>query len=162
MKLVQSSSRSISRQRFEQQGAFLHEWTEEGISLFPTCLACGGAIDGYYSRWNPETGEITPDVFYFNWLGDRLSQTGEMLVPIRDETRPVSNDDGMFPPNNVVTYLPDGDPASASQVYFNPDMLNLPNPYWVDDGNAYLLHVWGQPTATLVHRDGYQPNSRTT
>ncbi len=139
---------------FDNQGAFLHDWTEDGISLFPTCLACGGPIDGYFSRWQPATGAITSDAFYFNWLGDRLDTRGELLVPMRDESRPVSNDDGMIPPSNVIEYLSDGDPNSGVQVYFDPDMLNLPHPYWVQGGAAYLLHNWAQPTATLIQRDG--------
>jgi hypothetical protein len=141
-------------QTFQNQGVFMHDWTAAGITLFPTCLACGGAVEGYYSRWNPETGTITPDVLYFNWLGDYLDGTNNYVIPVRDESRPVSHDDGMFPPANTLEYVADGNPASGTVVYFDPDRLDLPYPRWVQGGAAYLLHNWGEPTALLVGRDG--------
>ena len=88
-----------------------------------------------------------------SWARD-LRSTGEYLVPRRDESRPVSNDDGMIPPANVLDYLPEGDPQQHTEVYFDPANLNLEHPYWVIDGQAYLLHNWADPAATLVFRDG--------
>jgi hypothetical protein len=41
---------------YQDQGVFMLDWTEAGIALAPTCLACGGRISGFYERWNPETG----------------------------------------------------------------------------------------------------------
>lgn len=141
---------------FGNPGAFLETWTTDGILLFPTCLACGGPVEGYYARWNPETGEIDRQARYVNFLGDRLEGTGEYLIPERDESRPVSNGDGMFPPANVIAYLPDSNPEQATQVYFDPQNLDLARPNWVADGQAYLLHNWGQPTAVLIFRDGHE------
>lgn len=139
---------------FNDQGAWFMGWDEAGIKLFPTCLACGGVPEGFLSRWDPVTGEIERNVEYVNFFGTGLRATGEYLIPRRDESLPVSNDDGMFPPPNVLDYLPSGDPDDSTLVYFDPEMTNLPFPYWVADGAAYLLHDWNMPSATLVFRDG--------
>jgi hypothetical protein len=62
----------------------------------------------------------------------------------------------MFPAANVIRYLPDGDPEAPVIVYHDPANLDLAHPYWVADGRAYLLHNWGDTSATLVFRSGYE------
>jgi hypothetical protein len=139
---------------FGDQGAYFGDWTEDGIALLPTCLACEGPTSGYYARWNPATGEIAPAVDFVDFRGDELSGTGEYLVRGRDESRPLRDDD-TIPPSNVLEYLPAGDPEESTIVYFDPENLYLQRPVWVIDGQAYLLPVYSAP-AQLVFRDGTQ------
>jgi hypothetical protein len=141
---------------YQDQGVLMLDWTPEGITLAPTCLACGGRISGFYDRWNPVTGDLTRNVQYFNFLGDFLPGTGEIVIQAQDPNLPVVEQNGMFPPANVIHYLPDGDPEAPVIVYHDPANLDLAYPQWVADGSAYLLHNWGDTSATLIFRDGHE------
>lgn len=140
--------------QFGDLGLFFKGWTEAGIEGALTCLACGGALDGYTLIWDPQTGTVTRDAHYFNHAGSRLGNTGEYVIPARDESLPVSAADGMIPPQNVIRYLPDGRPQNATLLYHDPANLTIGGVAWVLDGEAYLLTSWENTDAVLVYRDG--------
>ena len=147
-------AQSISLQEtFNDIGLLFRGWTEAGIEGSVTCLACGGVLEGYTVRWNPETGETTEQVSYFNLLGSKLDATGEYIIPARDESLPTSNMDGMMLPQNIVQYLPEGDPEQAAMIFHDPMHLTIGGVQWVLDGQAYLITEWVDG-GLLVFRDG--------
>lgn len=138
---------------FNDIGLIFAGWTEAGIEGSTTCLACGGVLEGYTVRWNPETDEITEEVAYFNHLGSKLERTGEYIIPARDEALPTSSMEGMMLPQNIVQYLPEGDPAQMEVIFHDPMHLTIGNVEWVLDGQAYLITEW-ENSGLLVFRDG--------
>ena len=138
---------------FGDMGLLFDGWDADGVKVATTCLACGGRLDGWMSNWDPVTGAITPDVQYFNLMGDKLEATGEYVIPVRNEDLPASNENGMFPPSNAVEYLPDASQQTSALIYHDPVHIEIGNVNWVMDGQAYLITEW-YGTAVVVQRDG--------
>ena len=138
---------------FGDMGLLFGGWDAEGVKVASTCLACGGRVDDWMSNWDPVTGTITPDVQYFNLMGDKLEATGEYVIPVRNEDLPASNEDGMFPPSNAVEYLPDASQQTSALIYHDPAHIVIGSVDWVLGGQAYLVTEW-YGTAVVVQRDG--------
>lgn len=138
-------------------GAVFGEWNDSGILLAPDCVACGGARSGLFFTMNPESGQTVRSDIFFTRMGDILSN-GEIVASSRDESRPTAEADALFPPNNVIIYSSGGAPNPDDIIYFDPEWLNLPQPKWGIDGNAYLLYDSMNGEAVAVFRDGTEVN----
>lgn len=129
--------------------ALLRGWGDDGIDYVPLCYGCDQPIAGSVSRWNPETGEVTRGVGYFNAEQDVLALTGETILPFRrlDYPLPVQPDTESV--DNVLTFGDDG-----RVIFYNPRSLQINNAHWVADGWDVLVeHPDG---AMLIDRAGAQ------
>lgn len=127
--------------------AYLRGWSDAGIDYLPLCYACDQPLAGSLMRWNPDTGEVTPNVGYYDAEQDTLALTGETIFTARrpDYPLPVQEDAGLI--DNVVYYGVDG-----RVIYYNPRSLEIDGAHWVADGWQVLVeHPDG---AALVDRAG--------
>lgn len=138
--------------------AFFGEWKTDGIRVIPSCHGCEPPFEGYYWLWNPSTGEFFETGEYWSIFGEVLPFTGEFAQAKANESLPISPiEQAYFLPANAVEYFPEGFPIDPPPtVFFNANMLNLQNPYWVMDGSALLIGDWDSDQWMLVHRDGTQ------
>lgn len=134
-------------------GAVFGEWNDSGILLAPDCVACGGTPSGLFFTMNPESGQTVRSDIFFTRMGDILSN-GEIVASSRDESRPTAEAEALFPPNNVIIYSSGGAPNPNDIIYFDPEWLNLPQPRWGMNGDAYLLYDSMSGEAVAVFRDG--------
>jgi hypothetical protein len=129
---------------------YLVDWREDGVYfLWTPGVPTEWLPEGYLGRWNPAINEFVEatDEFMPFW-GDKLALNGEMVLARYNENFPVRGFEGMFGPTNVVAYFAPGEvPYNADfsvlnpgrVVFYNPDLLDVPLPYWIADGNAFLL-----------------------
>jgi hypothetical protein len=133
---------------FGDVGVFFGEWDETGIKLAPTCFACEGSTSGFYSNWNPDTNEITPNVGYYHVGGDTLLPTNEQIRPEQNPNYPIDPEPSRDGWNNVIEYFATGNPDDAVVIYHDSSDLKLGEAKWVIDGQAYLLYP------KVIFRDG--------
>jgi len=129
-------------------------WDASGLLSLSACLNCDGVGVGFFSAWNPETGAVIETRHYRSVTSDVLPATGEIIASYDNPDRPHSDAEVMGGPLNALRYTTLDDPSGGTEVFFDPNNLNLPVPRWVMDGNAYLLHRWRETMSTLVFRDG--------
>ncbi|MFN8450473.1 MAG: hypothetical protein U0521_18280 [Anaerolineae bacterium] len=129
--------------------ALLRGWNDAGIDYLPLCYACDQPIARSLSRWNPDTGEVTRGVGYFNVEQDVLALTGESIRPAHRPDFPLPMQTDAEGVDNVLTFGDDG-----RVIYYNPRSLQLDDAYWVADGWEVLIeHPDG---AMLLDRAGAQ------
>jgi hypothetical protein len=126
----------ISRLENRQIGgdyAFLRSWTDDGIAYLPLCYNCGQFAAGALSLWNPDTGNVTPNIAYYDTTQDTLASTGETIAPGHrpDFPLPIQN------PASALNVLTFGDNARA--IYYNPNSLQITSAHWVADGWEILI-----------------------
>ncbi|MEP7291996.1 MAG: hypothetical protein ABI835_09440 [Chloroflexota bacterium] len=144
----------ISRLEQAQIGAdfaWVRAWTDEGIEYLPFCYGCDRPAAGLLSRWNPDTGEVTPNVGYYSAAQDVLASSGEILEPSRRPDFPLPVSEGQEAEPNVLAF----DSGSGIRViYYNPRSLQIDSAHWVADGWQVLVE---HPNATvLLDRSGVQ------
>jgi hypothetical protein len=134
----------------EDNTSLLPQWTNQGITLYPSCIPCEGTFDGTAWRLNPDTGEADALDTYYTGTGDWLAATGEYIYAAEnDDYAPPS---GNFPVNNNVIEYRDnnGDPQV---IYHQPGQF-VPRPMWGLDGAAYMLQAPMLDNAIIVDRRG--------
>ncbi len=132
--------------------ALLRGWGDDGIDYLPMCYGCDQPPAGSLDRWNPDTGDVTRDVGYFDSVQDTLAVTGETIEPVRRPDYPLpvqQNADTQSTQPNVLVY---GDDARV--IYYNPRSLQIDAAHWVADGWEVLVeHPDGD---VLLDRAGAQ------
>ena len=113
--------------------ALLRGWNDDGITYLPLCYNCGQLAAGALSRWNPDTGAVTPNLAYYDVAQDMLAVTGETIAPGHRPDFPLPIQ-GAADALNVLTY---GDNARA--IYYNPNNLQITSAHWVADGWEILV-----------------------
>ncbi|MBI1259247.1 MAG: hypothetical protein GC204_17410 [Chloroflexi bacterium] len=126
----------ISRLENRQIGgdyALLRDWNDDGIDYLPLCYGCDQPPAGSLARWNPDTGDVTSNLSYYDTTQDTLALTGETIAPGHrpDFPLPIQNADSA---QNVLTF---GD--SARVIYYNPNSLQITSAHWVADGWEILI-----------------------
>lgn len=145
-------------EQFNTYAAFFINWNEDGIELVPTCFPCGAWPDGPTTLWNPETDAITNDYGYSVSLLGSVLGNGEILMEKQNEDYPIGNADVMVGPFNVVELSTLENPEQGEVIYHNPDNLNIIDPEWIMDGQAYIIQQQFGEKATIVWRDGSENN----
>ncbi|MCC6803850.1 MAG: hypothetical protein IT319_13285 [Anaerolineae bacterium] len=129
--------------------ALLRGWNGDGIDYLPMCYGCDQPIAGTLSRWNPDTGEVTRGVGYYNAEWDVLALTGETIRPSHRPDYPLPVQPDTENVDNVLTFGDDG-----RVIYYNSRSLQIDDAYWVVDGWDVLVeHPDG---AVLLDRAGVQ------
>jgi hypothetical protein len=148
-------------------GIMMHDWTDDGIVVSPTCVGCEPPLQGNAQLWNPADDSLSDAKIPFNLTSQHLSN-GESLSAIMDPTFPNNPDAvGMLPVPNVVSYTPASSdpavPAPSQVVYFNPNNIYIRQVSWVADGQAILIQHANtadffapSDEAYLLLRDGTQ------
>ena len=113
--------------------ALLRDWNDNGIDYLPLCYDCDQAPAGSLSRWNPDTGAVTPNLSYFDTAQDTLAVTGETIAPGHRPDFPLPIQ-GAADTLNVLTF---GD--NARVIYYNPNSLQISDAHWVADGWEILI-----------------------
>jgi len=148
-------------------GIMMHDWTEAGIVVSPTCVGCEPPLEGMAQLWNPADDSLSDAKIPFNLTSQKLAN-GESLSAVMDPTFPNNPDAmGMLPVPNVVTFTPASPdptvPAPSQVVYFNPNNIYIRQVQWVADGQAILIQhadtadfFAPSDEAYLLLRDGTQ------
>ncbi|MEO8396848.1 MAG: hypothetical protein ABI700_27890, partial [Chloroflexota bacterium] len=126
----------ISRLENQQIGgdyALLRGWNDDGIAYLPMCYGCDQPPAGSLSRWNPDTGDVTPNLSYYDAAQDTLRVTGETIAPAHRPDFPLPIQDAA----NTLNVLTFGD--NARVIYYNPNSLQINAAHWVADGWEILV-----------------------
>lgn len=136
--------------------AWVRNWGEAGIDYLPFCYGCDDLPAGSLSRWDPETGSVTPNVGYYSAAQDVLASSGETVAPVRRADFPLPISESVQTTPNVVSYASG---ESIRAIYYNPRSLVIDSAHWVADGWQILVE---HPNATmLLDRSGVQRSVST-
>jgi hypothetical protein len=146
--------------------ARMGDWTARGIEFVGNCYGCdGGAFEGYYNLYMPDSNSFTISDSYFAIFGDVLTATGEVLYPVEDRRYVYSPEPSMFGRANVVLYFEDGVPDnderlvlfSGSEIggtiaYADSTMNDINDVEWVSNGQQFLVGERDKPFWHVVDR----------
>jgi len=132
-------------------GAYLGNWTEDGIQVAITCLACERPTMGEYMLWNLDADVVEVTSIPYQINGEQLLATNEIVVVSRNESFPLG---GGFLGNIVEYSAPHDQSNNTVVIYHDPENIQIRSANWIQNGDALLITHVTDDLSVILQRDG--------